>query len=86
MSAAASDCDPTRYKQVARLVRHRIAARRLSPGDAAPSITELSGELGLSRGTCARALRLLADEGLVTRYPGLGYHVARSPDSTETAP
>lgn len=29
-----------------------------------------------ARRTCAKALRVLAEEGLLIRYPGLGYFVA----------
>jgi DNA-binding GntR family transcriptional regulator len=40
-----------------------------------PSITTLSQEYGHARQTCAKALRTLEDEGLLTRIPGLGYYV-----------
>ena len=33
-------------------------------------------EHGHARVTCSKAYRLLEAEGLVTRYPGLGYYVA----------
>ena len=44
-----------------------------------PSITTLSQEYGHARQTCAKALRTLEDEGLLTRIPGLGYYVTRTP-------
>jgi DNA-binding GntR family transcriptional regulator len=40
-----------------------------------PSITTLTQEYGHARQTCAKALRVLVDEGLLTRVPGLGYYV-----------
>ena len=40
-----------------------------------PSITTLSQRYGHARQTCAKALRMLEDEGLLTRIPGLGYYV-----------
>jgi len=40
-----------------------------------PSITTLSQQYGHARQTCAKALRTLEDEGLLTRIPGLGYYV-----------
>ena len=54
----------------------RSAAGLLSPGQPLPSITELAREHGHARVTCGKAYRLLEAEGLVTRYPGLGYYVA----------
>ena len=38
----------------------------------------LSQEHGHARPTCSRALRILEDEGLLTRIPGLGYYVNHS--------
>ena len=38
-----------------------------------PSIQELSDQTGHSRHTVSKALRILQDQGLVDRTPGLGY-------------
>jgi DNA-binding transcriptional MocR family regulator len=51
----------------------------LEPGQPAPSITRLSQEHGHARPTCSKALRILEGEGLLTRIPGLGYYVNRTP-------
>jgi DNA-binding GntR family transcriptional regulator len=59
-------------------VRQQIIDGKLRPGDPAPSITFLSQEHGHARATCGRALRLLQDEGLLARIPGLGYYVNHS--------
>jgi DNA-binding GntR family transcriptional regulator len=40
-----------------------------------PSITTLSQQYGHARQTCAKALRTLEEDGLLTRIPGLGYYV-----------
>jgi DNA-binding GntR family transcriptional regulator len=40
-----------------------------------PSITTLSQQYGHARQTCAKALRILEEDGLLTRIPGLGYYV-----------
>jgi DNA-binding GntR family transcriptional regulator len=40
-----------------------------------PSITTLSQEYGHARQTCAKALHVLEEEGLLARIPGLGYYV-----------
>jgi DNA-binding GntR family transcriptional regulator len=37
------------------------------------------------RQTCAKVLRTLEDEGLLTRIPGLGYYVARTGDAGSPA-
>jgi DNA-binding GntR family transcriptional regulator len=64
-------------------LRRAIAEGKYPPGSPTPSITTLSQEYGHARQTCAKALRMLVDEGLLIRYPGLGYYVAgtRKPDS-----
>jgi DNA-binding GntR family transcriptional regulator len=75
MALSSAMPDPRRYRQVATNVRELIASGTIKPGEPAPTITELAGSHGTSRDTCAKALRLLVDEGLLTRYPGLGYFV-----------
>jgi DNA-binding GntR family transcriptional regulator len=60
-------------------LRREIAEGKLAPGQPTPSITTLSQQYGHARQTCAKALRLLVDEGLLIRYPGLGYYVAGTP-------
>jgi GntR family histidine utilization transcriptional repressor len=67
--------DPRAYQQMAVMIRLEIAEGRLKRGDPAPSVTALSREFGHARQTCSRALRMLEDENLVVRYPGLGYFV-----------
>jgi DNA-binding GntR family transcriptional regulator len=69
--------DPRRYRRIAEEVRDLITSGAIAPGQPAPAITELSGKHGCARQTAAKALRALADEGLLIRYPGFGYYVAR---------
>jgi hypothetical protein len=57
--------------RLAAIVRQQIIDGKLRPGGPAPSITFLSREHGHARPTCSRALRILEDEGLLTRIPGL---------------
>jgi DNA-binding GntR family transcriptional regulator len=76
--AMADDTDVTgslKYRQLAASVRAKIADGTLRRGDPTPSITDLAARNGCSRQTCAHALRMLVSEGLLTRYPGLGYYV-----------
>ena len=69
------ESDPRAYIRLAAELRRDIASGRLQPGKPTPSITTLSQQYGHARQTCAKALRLLVDEGLLIRYPGLGYYV-----------
>ena len=61
--------------QLAAVLRRAIADGTYPPGTATPSITTLTQEYGHARQTCSKALGLLVKEGLLTRYPGLGYYV-----------
>ena len=70
--------DPRAYQQMAQMIRKVIANGTLKAGDPAPSATALAREQGHSRQTCGRALQMLEEEGLVVRYPGLGYFVAKA--------
>ena len=69
------ESDPRAYVRLAARLRREIAEGKLTPGMPTPSITTLSQEYGHARQTCAKALRTLEDEGLLTRIPGLGYYV-----------
>jgi DNA-binding GntR family transcriptional regulator len=61
--------------RIAAMLRERITAGDLAPGQPAPSITRLCADHGVARQTAAHAMRVLQDAGLVYRVPGLGYHV-----------
>jgi len=67
--------DPRAYVRIAGVLREMISSRVLPPGSPAPSITRVCREHGHARQTCGRAMRLLEDEGLLHRVPGLGYYV-----------
>jgi DNA-binding GntR family transcriptional regulator len=64
------------YRRVAGVLRERIEAGELLPGEQVPSIAQLSGEFSISRGTARRVLTTLRDEGLITITPGWGSFVA----------
>jgi DNA-binding GntR family transcriptional regulator len=72
----ADENDPRAYIRLAAELRQAISDGTLPPGKPTPSITTLSQRYGHARQTCAKALRMLVDEGLLIRYPGLGYFVA----------
>ena len=73
------ESDPRAYVRLAARLRRDIAEGVLKAGMPTPSITTLSQQHGHARQTCAKALRVLEDEGLLTRIPGLGYYVTGSP-------
>jgi GntR family transcriptional regulator len=74
--------DPRKYIRLAALLRRRIVDGSLAVGGPTPSIAVLAAQHG-ARETCAKALHMLEDEGLLKRIPGLGYYVVRCPDADE---
>jgi DNA-binding GntR family transcriptional regulator len=64
------------YREIAGIVREKIAKGELLPGDQVPSASELAETHGVSRGTALRALGVLREEGLITTTPGWGSFVA----------
>jgi DNA-binding GntR family transcriptional regulator len=72
-----SEADPRSYVRLAGRLRKQILNDDLEPGRPVPSITTLSQEFGHARPTCGKAMRLLEQEGLLIRVPGLGYYVTR---------
>ena len=64
------------YQQIKAIIRHRISDGDWPEGHKLPSENNLVGALGVSRMTVNRALRELAQEGLITRVHGLGSFVA----------
>src|ERR1700729_2727757 len=79
------ESDPRAYMQLAGMLRKAIAAGTYPPGTATPSITTLSQDYGHARQTCSKALGVLVKEGLLIRYPGLGYYVVGKPGDPRPA-
>jgi len=65
------------YRQLKSFVEEHIAAGKWQAGDRVPSEQQLVERFGVSRMTVNRALRELAQEGLVVRHAGLGTFVAK---------
>ena len=63
------------YLQLAAILRDRIESGEIAPGEAMPSITFLVQETGLAVGTIRKAIKVLADEGLIVTVPGRGSFV-----------
>jgi DNA-binding GntR family transcriptional regulator len=68
--------DPRLYVRLAATLRSQIGEGVFAKGSPIPTISVLCEEYRLSRQTAGKALRLLEDEGLIHRVPGLGYHVS----------
>jgi DNA-binding GntR family transcriptional regulator len=68
--------DPRIYVRVLFHVRGLVDSGRCSQGEPVPAIASLCQTFGCSRQTAAKALKLLSDDGILFRYPGLGYYVA----------
>ena len=64
------------YLQLAAILRARIASGELEPGRPIPSEKSLMQQYGVSRGTAAKAVKVLRDEGLVRVSFGRGTFVA----------
>ena len=64
------------YQQIAADLRRRIESGELAPGDMVPSITSLTQEYGVSKGTAVKALDVLRREGLTRTVAGWGTFVA----------
>jgi DNA-binding GntR family transcriptional regulator len=63
------------YQQIAAWLRERIQSGEFPPGRRLPTEKDLMGELGVAATTARRAMRLLAEEGLIVTTPGRGSHV-----------
>jgi len=70
--------DPTKYKRVADSLRVQIEDGTIAVGEPVP-LAGLTVRTQWSRRTCARGLQRLEEEGLLTRYKGLGYFVTAQP-------
>lgn len=64
------------YVQISESLLERIEAGELAPGTRLPPERELSEMLGVNRLTLRRALRVLEQQGLLTRLQGKGTYVA----------
>lgn len=63
------------YRQLAAILRRRIASGEIPVGRPIPSRKTLRQEYDVSMGTIVAAVDLLKDEGLLAMYPGRGLYV-----------
>ena len=63
------------YLQIAAILREQIERGEIPPGRPVPSETQLMQRYEVARLTARKAVRVLADEGLVEVVPGRGAYV-----------
>ncbi|MET8448887.1 GntR family transcriptional regulator [Streptomyces sp. NPDC005209] len=68
---------PKAYEEIADDLRRSIRDGAREPGDRLPSEADLSRHYGRSLPTVQSALRVLSEEGLIDKRPGLGTFVRR---------
>ena len=71
------------YSQLAGILRGQIRSGELAPGRPVPSLRTLVETYGVNRGTAAKAIKLLSDEGLVVVVKGRGWFVTPSAADTQ---
>jgi GntR family transcriptional regulator, histidine utilization repressor len=71
--------EPNSWKRIRDEVARRINERLWRPGDLIPAEAELAEEFGCARATVNRALRELAETGIVTRRRRAGTRVSVNP-------
>ncbi|MEV5314014.1 winged helix-turn-helix domain-containing protein [Streptomyces sp. NPDC052610] len=69
--------DIPRWRQVAKVIRARIADGTYPPRTRVPSVVQLTSEFGIANATAHKVLRALREEGLTYTEPGLGSFVAK---------
>jgi DNA-binding GntR family transcriptional regulator len=60
------------YTDVVAVIRARIAAGELAPGDRIPSTRQIVAEFGVAMATASKVIAELRREGLVRVRPGVG--------------
>ncbi|MEZ3180839.1 GntR family transcriptional regulator [Streptomyces pimonensis] len=69
----------TPYRQLAEILKARIARGDWAPGRPIASETRLVQEYGLARSTVRRAIAVLVEEGVVWTVQGRGTYVGQPP-------
>ena len=67
-------------------IKARIEDGTYKPHELLPPIQQLADQTGHSRHTLSKALRILQDQGLVDRTPGLGYVARTTTASAHVSP
>ena len=75
--------DVPRWRQVAAVIRRRIADGTYAPRTRIPSVVQLMGEFGVAAATAQKVHAALRKEGLIYTEPGLGSFVGQRPPEPE---
>ncbi|MGV4923957.1 TetR/AcrR family transcriptional regulator C-terminal domain-containing protein [Streptomyces sp. BHT-5-2] len=75
---------PPPYRRIAAVIRARVDAGELAPGDRVPSTRRITQEWGVAMATATKALVALRQEGVVRVVPGVGTVVAEPADRAGT--
>lgn len=70
--------DRPRWRQVADVIRQRIADGTYPPGTRVPSVVEMLEEFGIATTTGQKVHRGLRSEGLIYTEPGMGSFVSKN--------
>ncbi|MFI6293501.1 TetR/AcrR family transcriptional regulator C-terminal domain-containing protein [Nonomuraea sp. NPDC050790] len=74
------------YARIVADVKRRVAEGELKPGDRIPSTRALARDWNVALATAAKALTLLAQEGVITSEPRVGSTVAGADPARERVP
>nr|WP_203632037.1 GntR family transcriptional regulator [Streptomyces halstedii] len=79
--AVSIELDMTRpkWRQVADILRARIAGGTYPPGSRIPSVVALTGEFGIAAVTAQKVMRALREEGWIRTEAGMGSYVMDQP-------
>ena len=67
--------DPRKWVKVANKISARIVYRRYPPGEWVPAFPVISAELGVSYSTAMKAMRVVHEQGLVSKAGTNGFCV-----------
>ncbi len=70
------------YEQLREQIVRMVVAGTLSPGHRLPTIRQLAADLGLAKGTIAKAYELLESESVIATRGRKGSFVLASPEQT----
>ncbi|MGW4028267.1 GntR family transcriptional regulator [Streptomyces sp. NPDC004838] len=71
------------YRQIADILRARIADGTIPVGRRIPSLVEMEQEFGVARDTLRKAVQVLKDEQLVETVTGMGIYVTKQPPAAD---
>jgi DNA-binding transcriptional regulator YhcF (GntR family) len=72
------------YEQIREQIARMVAAGTLRPGHRLPTIRQLAADLGLAKGTVARAYELLESDAVIATRGRKGSFVRQPPSMTDT--